>query len=324
MSDQAGDASGGFNATTGVSGGAPDASSFSPPPASVGSTMGASFGAAPSSIVAGGGGNASAPAFSAPPSAPAGFDVSQQGAAALGSSNPAALETAQNVLNAPDPNAPAATAGGGAAAGAVPGAAPAGTNSVLNAIQNPGVNSILNAVGGNLGPLASLGILGFEAANKPGGVGGSGQQLPAAAQPGPTAGALVNQAGTLQTAGQALSTPLATGVLPPGAQASIDQVTQQQEAQIRQQFASMGLTGSTMEAEAIAQARQGAQARGFDLAQKMAQQGLGDLQVSSGIFKDLLNSGLQSDKEFQDALAQFANSLAGGGGGGTTIRVGGT
>ncbi len=325
MSDQSGD----------VGGGVPGTESFAPPQAAPvfggGDTFGSapitpvtsqtlpgSFGGQPSAIAAGGGGGAqSAPSLSAPSASPAGFDtLSPQSQAEFGSPNPAQTALTQASLG---PDGGGGAVGGGAGGGG--GGAPAGSNSVLNAIRNPGFDSITNAIGGNLGPLASLGILGFEAANKPGGIGGSGQQIPAAAQPGPTSTALVQQAGTLQTAGQALSQPLATGVLPPGAQASIDQVTQQQEAQIRQQFASMGLTGSSMEASAIEQARESAQSRGFQLAQQMAQQGLADLNVSSNIFGQLLTVGLQQDQQFQDALLKFAESAAGGGG--TTIKVGG-
>jgi hypothetical protein len=317
MSDQSGDVGGAtsFNSPTGVAD--PSSFSFSPPATSAGPTFGA-----PPSAMAAGGGAVSAPSFSAPSASPAGFDPQTSDIGGLrggvGSDPMGAPMAAPSTMGG---GSGGGDVSGGGMGGGSGGGAPGGSNSVMNAIRNPGVDSILNAVGGNLGPLASLGILGFEAANKPGGIGGSGQQLPAGAQPGPTGTALVQEAGTLQTAGQALSQPLATGVLPPGAQASIDQVTQQQEAQIRQQFAAMGLTGSSMEASAIAQAQQAAQARGFALAQDMAKQGLADMGLSSNIFSELLTTGLQQDQGFQDALLKFAESMAGGGG--TTIKVGG-
>jgi hypothetical protein len=236
--------------------------------------------------------------FAAPPPG-----ISSESLAEFQSSNPAATATAQNALNT----------GGG-----TPAATPSG-NSIINAFQNPSVASVANAVGGNIGPLASAGMLAFEAANRPGGIGG--QQLPAAAQPGPVSNRLVGQAGALGTTGAALQQPLVSGTLPPGAQASVDQLTQSEIAKIKSQFASMGLSGSTMETEAIAQAQEGAQARAFSIAQNMASLGLSDMQLSSGIFQQLLNSGLRSDQEFQQALTQFASSLAGGGG--TTVRIGG-
>ena len=323
MSDQGGDASGGVPTGGGASvpidptltpGGSPGID-----PGLTANSPGAApinFGAPPSQIAASapmpaaGGGAVGAPGVGAPSSVPAGFDpsaMSPQSMAELQSPNPAQTASTQIALSGPDPNAPPGAAGG----------APGG-NSVMNAIRNPGFDTIMTAAGNNLGPLASLGVLGFEAANKPGGIGGS--QLPAGAQPGPTAGALVSNAQQLQQQGQTLGQPLATGVLPPGAQAAVDQVTQQQEAQIRAQFAQMGLSGSSMEASAIANAKEAAQARGFQIAQQMAQQGLSDLNTSSQIFEQLLSEGLQSDAQFRQALTQFANSMAGGGG--TTIKVG--
>lgn len=288
----------------------------SPGPAAIG-TGAAPISSQPLPDIGGGGSQQfSGPAPSAFSSDPS---LSPQDLAALQSSNPAALATAQNVLNASDPNAPAGgtgapAAGGGGGAGGAAG----GGNSVLNAMQHPSLESILSAFGGNIGPLAGAGILAYEAANKPGGL--KGAQLPAGAQPGPVSNQLVGQATNLGTTGAALQQPLVSGVLPPGAQASIDQLTQSEIARIKSQFGEMGLSGSTMEAQAIAQAQQSAQARAFQIAQNMAQLGLSDMSASSQIFEQLLNSGLQSDQQFQTALSQFAAALAGGGG--TTVRIG--
>ena len=49
----------------------------------------------------------------------------------------------------------------------------------------------------------------------------------------------------------------------------------------------------------------------------MAQQGLGEEQLSAGIYQQLTNYQLQQDEELSQAFSSFAQAA----GGGTTIRV---
>lgn len=197
-------------------------------------------------------------------------------------------------------------AGNNAIVSAPPVAPPPETNSVINAIKNPSVSSIGSALLNNLGPIISgAGLL--TAANK------STQDLP---QQTP----LVGQAQQLGTQGQQLLNNLNTGQLPPGADTALNLALHDEQARIRSQYASMGLSGSTMEAQALNDASQRAEAQKFNQIQQLVQTGLNETQLSSQIYQALQGAQVGQTKEFDDALSQFIAAMAGGGG--STQRIG--
>jgi hypothetical protein len=135
--------------------------------------------------------------------------------------------------------------------------------------------------------------------------------------------AVANQAGTLsaqqQTYGQGLEQPLATGVLPPGAQAMVDQATQAAIATIKSRFASMGMGESAQEAQAIAQVQQSAAAQSFQLALQMQQAGqsaIGTaeqaLSLQGTIYSNLMSATIQQDTNLSNAISNFASAVGGG------------
>ena len=128
------------------------------------------------------------------------------------------------------------------------------------------------------------------------------------------AGAEEQQFQTLSAEGQALEQPLLTGQLPPGWQAVIDQ----QLNQIRAQYARLGLSGSTMEAQDLATAQT---TGALSIAQQLAQSGqtlIGDatssLGAEAGVYQKLMNARVAQDTATQQTFGQFAGALALAGG----------
>lgn len=159
------------------------------------------------------------------------------------------------------------------------------------------LGKIGSTIASNPGVLASGGILGLEALKQ-------NAPLPEQAQ--------LNQIGA-QTAAQGnqLASYVSTGTLPPGAQESINLATTAAKSQVRSTAAQLGLSGSTWEADRMAQIDQQASAQGEQIAQQLLQQGANYTQISSGVFENLLKSTLDQDAAFQRSLSQFAAGLAG-------------
>lgn len=159
------------------------------------------------------------------------------------------------------------------------------------------LGKIGSTIANNPGVLASGGILGLEALKQ-------NQPLPEQAQ--------LNKIGATTAAeGNQLASYVATGTLPPGAQESINLATTAAKSQVRSTAAQLGLSGSTWEADRMAQIDQQASAQGEQIAQQLLSQGANYTQLSSGVFENLLKSTLDQDAAFQRSLSQFAAGLAG-------------
>lgn len=98
---------------------------------------------------------------------------------------------------------------------------------------------------------------------------------------------------------------------------SIDQQLQRSEASMRQRYAEMGMSGSTMEAQDLAGLREQAQTQSFNEAQQMAATGLSTAASLSGqdaqIYQQLMQEQVAQDAALQDAMARVAAAFAGGG-----------
>lgn len=110
--------------------------------------------------------------------------------------------------------------------------------------------------------------------------------------------------------GSQLTDPLTGGPLPAGAQSALDQATASAKASIRSRFASMGMSGSSAERNALAQADSEAVQQRFQIAQQMAQTGFQQAGLSNTIYGNLANAQLQQDNELSDAIAQAAAAFA--------------
>lgn len=120
-------------------------------------------------------------------------------------------------------------------------------------------------------------------------------------------GGLAKQFGD-QTLGE-----LTTGTLPAPAQAALDQALRDAHSSIKSKYASMGMTGSTAEAQDLDNADKSAVAQRFKIAQELAQTGLSALSSTTGteaeLYQAILQSQTQQDAGLAQALAGFAGAL---------------
>jgi hypothetical protein len=127
------------------------------------------------------------------------------------------------------------------------------------------------------------------------------------------AAALQQQANALTAEGQQGLGYSQTGTLPAGAQTSLDQALTAAQAHIRSQFASMGLSGSTMETTALNNAAAQTAAQRFQMSQQLAQQGLQEIGAGNNLNSSLLNLQMQQDQNLSNAIGKFVTAIAGGG-----------
>jgi hypothetical protein len=123
---------------------------------------------------------------------------------------------------------------------------------------------------------------------------------------------LTQLAGQSRNQSAALQAPLQTGILPPGAKQAIDAATASSKAAAKSNFASLGLSGSTMEAQQMQAIDRNAAAQSFSFADKLFSQGLDAMNISAGADRALLSAQLQRDQELQNAILAASRGLGGG------------
>lgn len=121
-----------------------------------------------------------------------------------------------------------------------------------------------------------------------------------------------NQAASAQSTATMLQAPLTSGVLPPGAQAVVNQAEQSGRAQIASSYAKVGMGGSTGEADAMRANTQEVQAMKFGIANSLFSQAAGYAKMASTDYAQLLTAQMQQDQDFSNALSKFVSALAGG------------
>jgi len=131
------------------------------------------------------------------------------------------------------------------------------------------------------------------------------------------AGGLQQQAGQVGATGQQLTQPLLTGQLPPEAEAAVQAAMKDADATIRSQYARLGLTGSTPEADQIANLALRTEAMRFQIAQQMAQSGTQLMQLASqdlgaeaNIYQGLMQTQIAEDNSTRQSFASLAGALA--------------
>src|SRR5882672_3009568 len=222
---------------------------------------------------------------------PQGFDATAlSNFNAENTANPAAAAQLQNSLNATGLSSSASTGASGS-------------------------KSFMDTIKPFIGPAVGAAGIGYEALK-------GTPQLPNQLQLTSAADTSTANAATAQAQAQPLINALSTGQLPAGAEASVDQAVKSNQAQIRSQFAGMGLAGSSMETEALNNATLQGQQQKFQIATNMAQTGISlanlansDTALGAQIYQQLASAELSNDKDMQDAIVQFAQAIAGGGGG---------
>jgi hypothetical protein len=128
---------------------------------------------------------------------------------------------------------------------------------------------------------------------------------------------LSGEANQLASQGAQLQQSL-NGALPAGAQSALNQASNSAKAQIRSTYAASGLSGSTMEAQALANVDQTVAAQGFQMADQLYQQGVQESGMASNLYQQIMQVNAQSDAALSSAIGNFASALAGGGGSGLT------
>jgi hypothetical protein len=122
---------------------------------------------------------------------------------------------------------------------------------------------------------------------------------------------LQSQAGLEATQGNQNLQALQTGQLPAGAQAAIDQAEQAAKATTASEFARLGMTGSTSEAQSEAGVEQAAAAQKFNDLAQVSQLGLQEVGGANQLYQTIMNTQLQQDQETQNAIARLSAALAG-------------
>jgi hypothetical protein len=163
-----------------------------------------------------------------------------------------------------------------------------GLNSVVDTLglNDPGTRALIGAGG--------LGMQAFQSSGMPPG----GQQLQ-------------NMANQFSTQGATLTTDALAGKLPPGAQAQLSQASEASKAKVRSEYARMGLSGSTMETQAMAQADQQMAAQGYQMMQQLLNTGLSEQQAAATMMQHLMTAQTAKQTALTGALGRFGGGLGG-------------
>jgi hypothetical protein len=187
---------------------------------------------------------------------------------------------------------------GGASAG------PSSASQILSALKGGDASGVASGVGSALvnNPQIALGALGLGASAL------LGQQQPKGYNP------LNQEAQQLASQGSKLQQSL-NGALPAGAQSALNQASNSAKARIRSTYAASGLSGSTMEAQALAGVDQTVAAQGFQMADQLYQQGVQESGMASNLYNQIMQVNAQSDAALASSIGNFSAALAGGGSG---------
>ena len=205
------------------------------------------------------------------------------GVASVGSPDvPGTMATGN--INTPAPGLDGAASGGASGA--------AGAGGIKNLFSDP-----LGTIKANPGlALAGLGM-GYDVLK--------GNQMPKGyAQ-------LEQQANTLTAEANQLTQGALNNALPPEAQAQLDQAQNSAMQQIRSKYAQMGLSGSSMEAQAQAGVNEAMASQGYSIMQQLMSQGLSAAQAANAALTQIMNANVAQGAATSGAIGNFAGALAG-------------
>lgn len=180
--------------------------------------------------------------------------------------------------------------------GDIPGKLPADATSFDQFLSNPSLSTGWNVIKNNPSAILEAGGLARAAFTPP---------------PGDIK-SLTGIANRLNTQGQELSSYMANGTLPPGAQAAVDRATQAAVANIKGSYGNLGLGGSTMEVQAVNDAKMAAQAQAFQIATNLLNSGVQESQISAQLFDQIMQSNVARDASLSEAITGFAAAMGGG------------
>lgn len=108
---------------------------------------------------------------------------------------------------------------------------------------------------------------------------------------------------------QAMTNNYLNGSLSPADQSAVDNATNDAEAAIRSKYASMGLSGSTMEMQEIAGAKERSKVLGKQLATTTLNNASQALGLSSQLYSQIMNYEVQKDNQLADAISSMTSAL---------------
>ena len=185
--------------------------------------------------------------------------------------------------------APAAVAGSGAAAAPL---TPTPSGGASGAGASEGIGGFLKSNASWLVPVAGMAATAIK-----------GQpSLPYGKQ-------LAGEAANLQGQANKLESYYQTGTLPPGVQSGITSAAEAAKATIRSQYAAIGNSGSSAEAQDLAAVDQRMTAEGTTIALNLLKQGLSVEGMSSQLYQQLMGATIQQDNQLTQAFTNFAGSL---------------
>jgi len=271
-----------------------------------------------------GGGVSSAVATSAPSSVPLATDPITTGqittgapdvTSGLDTSLPSSLDSGATSAATPGTVDAGAAAGGQQTAGLspTPASAPISTTApdvtagLNTSVPNPTVSSPGGTGGKGVGGILSgIEKNPLQAAE----VGALGASLLKGNQKPPFYDQLQTEANQLSSQGKQMQNYLESGTLPPGLQQSLTTASQNAEASIKSYYAQHGMTGSSAEAQDLANLGTRVEQQGAQIALSLFQQGQSESQLAEGIYGQLMNVAVQQDQQFGNALTGLTTALA--------------
>jgi hypothetical protein len=166
-------------------------------------------------------------------------------------------------------------------------------------LSTGGAGGVGSLLGKNASWLLPAAVLGYDALKSSQGLGNI-----------PGYNNLTSTANQLGTQGAQLASYLQSGTLPPGVQGSLNQAGAAAVATIKSRYAAMGGSGSSAEAEDIANVQQTIAGQGAQIAQQLLTTGINESNLSASIYQQIMNANIQSDQQLGNALTTLAGAAA--------------
>ena len=200
-----------------------------------------------------------------------------------------------------------------------PGAAPTAPaqTSISQDIFN-GANSLFGGTDPNAATDSTWGKVGSAAIGAIPSLGIAGASALMGQQPVKGMNGVSSQAATLASQGQTLINYYNTGTLPPGMQSALQSATASAKAAIQSKYASMGMSGSSAEAQDLANVDIQSAGQAANILMTLYNQGASQEQAANGLYTELLHANMNQDSALTQSLGSFASGLAGGG---TTLKL---
>lgn len=278
--------------TGGVSGGLQGLSAPSATPGTAPTVAGAPAGPGAASVIA--------PPGTAPPVDPTATSIAGQ--LGIPSENGAVIPSTASTptaipapASAPATSVAALTGASPAPAATATPAAPAQT-SVDRLMADPSLGNAFGVVKSNPGQVLGALGMGYEIMNQ-GNIPGLSSLKGIASRESAQAGALESS--------------LSTGQLPAGYQAAMNQAKEAAKAQLRSKYATLGMSGSTSEAQDLSQVDVNAVAQSAQIASSLFQAGMSESNLSNELLMQILGINQQQDAATGNAIANFAAAMGG-------------